>query len=192
MVYRFTGEYRLYEGKRGKRVYRGKQGLLVRPRPSIPSCTHYRGLYKAPFRNEHKTNSRSATREDELTAQDDLTQQLQLVEAQRDKLALEVEILCLQQTKPPEAPPSDGDKAFISTARKQRNVDWPKYFTPGTSSNLDYSLKLDIAEFIAGYLAMIKTHDPEAITVMLCHLELLSIKAICSSWSSVRAFHAHG
>ena len=38
---------------------------------------------------------------------------------------------------------------------------------------------------------MIKTHDPAATKLMLCHLELLMIKGLSYTWSSVRSFHAH-
>ena len=58
------------------------------------------------------------------------------------------------------------------------------------STNVEYG-KLDLAEFIAGYLSMIKTYDPEATKFMLSHLELLMIKGTRYSWSSVRSFHAH-
>ena len=38
---------------------------------------------------------------------------------------------------------------------------------------------------------MIKTHDPAATKLMLCHLELLMIKGLSYTWSSVRSFHTH-
>ena len=123
---------------------------------------------------------------------DYLTQRISLVQAEREKLALELELLRLKREQPPPAtPPSDqGSIAPPSTTRKKRTVDWPQDFTPGTSTNLDYD-KLELAEFVAGYLAMIKTYDPVATKLMLCHLELLMIKGISYTWSSVRLFHAH-
>ena len=87
--------------------------------------------------------------------------------------------------------PSDqGATAPTSITRKKRTVDWPQDFTPGTSTNLDYD-KLELAEFVAGYLAMIKTYGPATTKLMLCHLELLMIKGTSYTWSSVRSFHAH-
>ena len=123
---------------------------------------------------------------------DYLTQKIALVQAEREKLALELELLRLQREQPPPAtPPSDqGSTAPTSTTRKKRTVDWPQDFTPGTSNNLDYD-KLELAEFVAGYLAMIKTYDPPTTKLMLCHLELLMIKGISYTWNSVRSFHAH-
>ena len=50
--------------------------------------------------------------------------------------------------------------------------------------------KLDLAEFVARYLAMIKTYDLEATKFILCHLEFLMIKGISYTWSIVRSFHA--
>ena len=93
-----------------------------------------------------------------------MTQKIALVQAEREKLALELELLRLQREQPPPAtPPSDqGSTAPTSTTRKKRTVDWPQDFTPGTSNNLDYD-KLELAEFVAGYLAMIKTYDPATI-----------------------------
>jgi len=58
------------------------------------------------------------------------------------------------------------------------------------STNVEYD-KLDLAEFFAGYLSMIKTYAPEATKFMLSHFELLMIKGTSYSWSSVRSFHAH-
>ena len=58
------------------------------------------------------------------------------------------------------------------------------------STNIEYH-KLDLAEFVAGYLSIIKTYDPEATKFMLSQLELLLIKGTSYSWSSVRSFHAH-
>ena len=123
---------------------------------------------------------------------DYLTQKISLVQAEREKLALELELLRLKREQPPPAtPPSDqGSTAPASTTRKNRTVDWPHDFTPSTSTNLDYD-KLELAEFVAGYLAMIKTYEPATTKLMLCHLELLMIKGISYTWSSVRSFHAH-
>ena len=107
--------------------------------------------------------------------------QLSLVQAERETLALELELLRLKREQPPPAtPPSDQEPiASTSTTRKKRTVDWPQDFTPGTSTNLDYD-KLDLAEFVAGYLAMIKPYDPASAKLMLC---LLSY----DRWNSIRS-----
>ena len=48
---------------------------------------------------------------------------------------------------------------------------------------------LDLAAFVAGYLAMIKLFDSETTKHMLHILELLMRKAMSYSWTSVRAFY---
>ena len=123
---------------------------------------------------------------------DYLTQKISLVQAECKKLALELELLRLKREQPPPATPqsNQGSTAPASTTRKKHTVDWPQDFTQGTSTNLDYD-KLELAEFVAGYLAMIKTYDPATTKLMLCHLELLMIKGTSYTWSSVRSFHAH-
>ena len=68
--------------------------------------------------------------------------------------------------------------------KEKRHVDWPQDFSPGMSTNVKYD-KLDLAEFVAGYLSMMKTYDPEATKFMLSHLELLMIKGTSYSWSSL-------
>ena len=57
-------------------------------------------------------------------------------------------------------------------------------------TNVEYD-KLDLAEFVAGYLSTIKTYVPEATKFMLSHLELLMIKGTSYSWNSVRSFQPH-
>ena len=117
-----------------------------------------------------------------------LAQKISLVQAERDKLALELELLRLKQAQSTPPPPSgaakgQGTSASPPMTRKKRHVDWPHEFCPGMSTNVEYE-KLDLAEFVAGYLAMIKTYDPEATKFMLRHLELLMIKGISYTWSA--------
>ena len=115
------------------------------------------------------------------------------MQAEREKLALELELLRLKHAQPSTLTPSATDTGTFAAAvatKKKRNVDWSQDFSPGMSTNVEYD-KLDLAEFIAGYLSMIKTYDPEATKFMLSHLELLMIKGTSYSWSSVRSFHAH-
>lgn len=45
------------------------------------------------------------------------------------------------------------------------------------SNNCDYD-KLDMPEFLAGFLAMIKLYDTALRSAMLLHLEILATKAI--------------
>ena len=58
------------------------------------------------------------------------------------------------------------------------------------SNNCDYD-KLDMPEFFAGFLAMIKPHDNALKSAMLLHLEILATKAISYWWRSMRSFHAN-
>ena len=109
--------------------------------------------------------------------------------AEREKLALKLELLCLKNAQPPTLMPSISDTgtsaaAAAAATKKKRHVDWPQDFFPGMSMNVEYH-KLDLAEFVAGYLSMIKTYDPEVTKFMLSHLELLLIKGTSYSWSSV-------
>ena len=127
------------------------------------------------------------------TQNDHLAQRIILVQAEREKLALELELLRLKHAQPPTLTPSatdTGTSAAATATKKKRHVDWPQDFSPGMSTRVEYD-KLDLAEFVAGYLSMIKTYDPEATKFMLSHLELLMIKGTSFSWSSVRSFHAH-
>ena len=127
------------------------------------------------------------------THNDQLAQRIILVRAEREKLALKLELLCLKHAQPPTLMPSitdTGTSAAAATTKKKRHVDWPQDFSPGMSMNVEYH-KLDLAEFVAGYLSMIKTYDPEVTKFMLSHLELLLIKGTSYSWSSVWSFHAH-
>ena len=72
---------------------------------------------------------------------------------------------------------------------KKRQLDWPNDFVPGMSDAvLD---KLDIAEFTAGFLGMIKNYQPNDKEAMFMLLELMMIKAMSYSWKSVRAFYSH-
>jgi len=132
--------------------------------------------------------------DDQASTQNDLlAQRIILVQAEREKLALELELLRLKHAQPPMLTPSATDtrtSAVAAATKKKCHVDWPQDFSPGMSTNVDYD-KLDLAEFVAGYLSMIKTYDPEATKFMLSHLELLMIKGSSYSWSSVRSFHTH-
>lgn len=103
------------------------------------------------------------------TQNDQLAQRIILVWAEREKLALKLELLCLKHAQPPTLMPSitdTGTSAAAAATKKKRHVDWPQDFSPGMSMNVEYH-KLDLAEFVAGYLSMIKTYDPEVTKFML-------------------------
>ena len=68
----------------------------------------------------------------------------------------------------------------------KRNIDWPQNFVPSIQGEYD---KIELPEFVSGFLIMIKSYDMASKDAMLAHLKLLTIKAISYSWVSVRAFH---
>ena len=66
-----------------------------------------------------------------------LAQQISLVQAERDKLALELELLRFKQAQSTPPPPSgaakgQGTSASPPMTRKKRHVDWPHEFCPGS------------------------------------------------------------
>ena len=109
-------------------------------------------------------------------------------------MALELELLCLKQSQPSTTPKTQsadlGTSASASVARKKLHVDWPQHFCSGTSTTVDYD-KLDLSGFVAGYLAMIKTYEPETFKFALSQIELLMLKGISFTWSIVRSFRAN-
>ena len=110
-------------------------------------------------------------------------------------MALELELLCLKQSQPSTTPKTQsadlGTSASASVAWKKRHVDWLQHFCSGTSTTVDYD-KLDLAGFVAEYLAMIKTFEPETFKFVFCsQIELLMLKGISFTWSSVRSFRAN-
>ena len=78
------------------------------------------------------------------------------------------------------------DTESSTQRRPKRSINWPQDFVPSVQGEYD---KLNLCEFVAGFLVMIKTYDAQLKDVFLAHLEPLMIKAISYSWSSVRAFH---
>ena len=118
-------------------------------------------------------------------------QQLQLIKLQKEKLELEVKVLAMsRQERPLEntfAALSTHDAGDASEPRyTKRNIDWPQDYVPSIQGDYD---KLDLPEFVSGFLIMIKTYDSPLKDAMLAHLELLLTKAISYSWISVRGFH---
>lgn len=116
-----------------------------------------------------------------------LTAEIELAQLQRDKLALELEVLKLRaaaaETK------VEGVESKPSTTRKKRTIDWPHEFCSGAPT-LEFE-KLEMADFVAGFLAMVKPYEAKRKEVMLQLLELLMRKASSYTWRSVRGFYAH-
>ena len=85
---------------------------------------------------------------------------------------------------------NSGTQPIAEHTRKKRTVDWPHEFAPGNFSSVDYD-KLELPDFVGGFLSMIKSYDAPLKSAMLELLELLMAKASSYSWSSVRSFHGH-
>ena len=109
-------------------------------------------------------------------------QQLQLVQLKKDKLELELKVLTIScQERPPDntfAHPSLQDAAETTKPqRNKRNIDWPQDFVPSIQGEYD---KIELPEFISGFLIMIKSYDTASKDAMLAHLELLTIKQLAT------------
>ena len=76
--------------------------------------------------------------------------------------------------------------ASLRKQEKTQKIDWPQDFVAGTIA-FD---RLDMAEFVAGYLEMIVPYENSIKTSMYEFLKLLMDKAIFYSWPSVRSFYA--
>ena len=121
-----------------------------------------------------------------------LDKELELVKQEKEKLALELEVLRLRQVLGPATPPttSAAPCATGKSDTKKRIIDWPQDFVPGTSINPEFN-SLDLPSFVAGYLAMIRTYDTASNAHMLVILEVLMAKAISYTWASVRGFYSY-
>ena len=117
-------------------------------------------------------------------------QQLQLIQLQKEKLELELKVLSLSHRERPQEHMLEGltEEVNKPAAQRQvkRSIDWPRDFVPSIQGEYD---KLNLSEFVSGFLIKIKTYDAKLKEAFLVHLELLMIKAISYSWFSVRAFH---
>lgn len=122
----------------------------------------------------------------------DLELEIRLTEAQNQKLALELEVLRLRrgESSADANTENSGTQPSSEKTRKKRTVDWPHEFAPGNFSSIDYD-KLELPDFVGGFLSMIKSYDAPLKSAMLELLELLMAKASSYSWSSVRSFHGH-
>ena len=111
---------------------------------------------------------------------------------EKEKLALELEVLRLRQVLGPATPPatSAAPSATGKSDTKKKIIDWPQDFVSGTSINPKCN-SLDLTSFIAGYLAMIRTYDTASNALMLAILEVLMAKAISYTWASVRGFYSY-
>ena len=129
------------------------------------------------------TESPAISQAADLTAQT-IFSEFHLAQMQRDKLALELEVLKLR-TAAAETKFTDGaDPSKSGKERKKRTIDWPHEFCPGVpTSDLE---KLELADFVAGFLKMIKPYEATRKEV-----ELLMLKASSYTWKSVRGFYAH-
>ena len=118
-----------------------------------------------------------------------ISTELQLAQLQRDKLALELEVLKLRAATV-ETEVADGAESSKSgTARKKRTINWPHEFCPGVQT-LDFE-ELELADFVAGFLSKIKPYETARKEVIFQLLELLLLKASSYTWKSVRGFYAH-
>ncbi|XP_020908161.1 uncharacterized protein LOC110246187 [Exaiptasia diaphana] len=125
------------------------------------------------------------------TASSSVAQELQLVQLQKEKLLLELEVLRLKQqsaTPPGTQAELEGTKSIQEL--KKRVIDWPQNFVPGMSASPEFH-NLDLPSFVSGFLAMIRPYDTETKECMIDILELISTKAISYSWSSVRGFYSY-
>jgi len=115
-----------------------------------------------------------------------------LAEAERDKLALELELIKLKTSitqRGLQLSDPTQDETTKKQQRKKKVIDWPNEFCSGAAST-EFE-RLDMPDFVAGYLAMIKPYEPQHKDVMLQLLELVMLKSCSYSWKSVRTFYAH-
>ena len=117
-------------------------------------------------------------------------QQVQLIQLQKEKLELELKVLSLSHRERPQENTLEGFTEEVTEPAAQRcakrSIDWPHDFMPGIQGKYE---KLNLSEFVSGFLIMIKSYDAKLKEAFLALLELFMIKAISYSWSSVRAFH---
>ena len=118
-----------------------------------------------------------------------ISTELQLAQLQRDKLALELEVLKLRAAAVETKVADGAETSKPGTARKKRTIDWPHEFCSGAPT-LDFE-KLELADFVAGFLTMIKPYETPRKEVMLQLLKLIMLKASSYTWKSVRGFYSH-
>ena len=84
-----------------------------------------------------------------------------MIKLQKEKLELEVKVLAMsRQERPLENSFADlstqDARDAIAPGRTKRNIDWPQDFVPSIQGEYD---KLELPEFVSGFLIMIKTYD---------------------------------
>ena len=84
----------------------------------------------------------------------DLNQEIHLVQLQKEKLVLELEVLRLRHgpsvSLDCQADETPNSSASVEKTRKKRAIDWPHEFAPGNSNSFDYD-KLELPQFVAGF-----------------------------------------
>lgn len=154
------------------------------PTESLDSATHHSASLRPPRAAVEPSPSNKTETEKRII----------LARLETEKLQIEFQVLQLrqqqqqhQQLRPTTSVSETNPRA---TNKKKRQVDWPHDHIPGMSNNSEETT-LEMPEFFAGFLAMIKTYDIKTKASMLLYLELLATKAISYSWPSVRAFHSN-
>ena len=128
----------------------------------------------------------SATSQASVTAQA-ISSELQLAQLQRDKLALELEVLKLRAAVVETKEADSAESSKPGTTRKNTLSTGPTRFVQ-VCQHRDFE-KLELADFVVGFLKMIKPYEGTRKEVML--LESLMLKASSYTWKSVRGFYAH-
>ena len=123
---------------------------------------------------------------------DSLDKELELVKLQKEKLALELEVLRLSQALGPETPPTTSAAPCATgksdTSSKKRNIDWPQDFVPSMSINTELT-SLDLPSFVAVYLAMMRTYDSAAnahmLAILVVSIPIWQSKSNCVDWIGI-------
>lgn len=112
-----------------------------------------------------------------------------LMHVQKDKLPFALEVLHLCHA--PSSSHHDMEPSTFTTqnSRKKCTIDWPYEFSPGNASSLDYD-KLDLPNFVTGFLLLIKPYDVTKKNAMLDYLELLMLRISSYLWPIMHAFHS--
>ena len=119
----------------------------------------YEGL-PFPDKSDPQSFSRPAATERDLSQEvrQEIRQEIRLVELQKEKLTLELEVLRLHHSpiSASDDHPAQTSSGEKPTSSKKRVIDWPHEFAPSNPSDYD---KIELAEFVTGFLAMIKPYD---------------------------------
>ncbi|EDO30392.1 predicted protein [Nematostella vectensis] len=131
----------------------------------------------------------------ERTKQENLKLQLELTKAQLElarfnaPISAPVEPLADVLSSTPARPLTDvPNLATLRKLRRDRAVLPNEFLFTTSKGTLEYD-KLDISEFVGGFLECIKSKSEPERPTLVAHLQLLMEKAASYSWSSVRNFH---